>query len=536
MTAHDLALGLLTAWLPTLILTCIVDRNPAATGPVMTKLNKFLATTRTVLLERDDRLRERGVFAPALAWTQNLRENSEEWDDFFTTFAGQGRVRWHYGVCQPIIVGIEEAFSLDDGREWLEGANARQRLVDGPTDHGVPSLRGLHYFDLKELWQLLSANLVVLTAVAGAFLISFFTPTVGLGCRSGGYLIFYIIAFSLFLIEYLAWWFLPDKSAVLGDQFPNYRQPASRGRFSTRQMLEYFVLRPLECFNTIWLSYIITAQTFGSYQTCSCMGSIWAGRGGYIDFSSYNYYDNPSINQIWAGAVVISIIPMFIAFIYIVWEWCEQSHMCTTDYGKARRGLFRTRWIKLHTLWLRVGPAMLTGIIKRWHRNRSGGYDGAGKGHERRRSSLIWTRKPRQHSYEIGGGWHKGNSRSGDYEHLKNNSHSGEEVDIDAFRAKATAPPTVAIHEVQRGISPLRTDRAILLHHQQEQPRRSHSGERGAAEGREERGDSLGGGGGGGVYSMQTFGSPDPMATSYFGRGSEQDPTARQSRPFYSPG
>lgn len=33
-----------------------------------------------------------------------------------------------------------------------------------------------------------------------------FTPTVGLGCRSGGYVVYLIIAAALLLTEILIWW------------------------------------------------------------------------------------------------------------------------------------------------------------------------------------------------------------------------------------------------------------------------------------------------------------------------------------------
>jgi hypothetical protein len=42
--------------------------------------------------------------------------------------------------------------------------------------------------------------------IAGACILSYNTPTVGLGCRTGGYLIFFVIALMLTLAEILVWW------------------------------------------------------------------------------------------------------------------------------------------------------------------------------------------------------------------------------------------------------------------------------------------------------------------------------------------
>jgi hypothetical protein len=41
---------------------------------------------------------------------------------------------------------------------------------------------------------------------AGAFILSFNTPTVGLGCRTGGYIIFFLIALILLVAEAITWW------------------------------------------------------------------------------------------------------------------------------------------------------------------------------------------------------------------------------------------------------------------------------------------------------------------------------------------
>ena len=97
--------------------------------------------------------------------------------DFFTRFAGQGRIRWHYGVAHSILTGIEDSFVADYGRDWLRNAEkARTKLVTGPQ-----KILGLRRFDFREFWQIVSSIFIVCGAVSGAFIISFSTPTVGLG-------------------------------------------------------------------------------------------------------------------------------------------------------------------------------------------------------------------------------------------------------------------------------------------------------------------------------------------------------------------
>lgn len=49
-TAHNLALGLLLAWLPVFVLRSITDRNPIATDEIRLQLNNSLDLVRTSLL------------------------------------------------------------------------------------------------------------------------------------------------------------------------------------------------------------------------------------------------------------------------------------------------------------------------------------------------------------------------------------------------------------------------------------------------------------------------------------------------------
>lgn len=140
------------------------------------------------------------------------------------------------------------------------------------------------------------------------------TPTVGLGCRSGGYLIFVVLALSSFAAELLLWWLLHDgtgslcwrrESAFL-DSITRWQSSLERrlsydhsntsrlvgavkdglskminwgSSLTLRDCMEVFVLRVFEIGNFCWLIYIVTAQTFGFYQNCNCLASTWGGRG-----------------------------------------------------------------------------------------------------------------------------------------------------------------------------------------------------------------------------------------------------------------
>lgn len=206
-TAHDLALGCLLAWFPILIMASIVDRNPIATTAIRKKLNALIDHVRHSLRNETHRtafitsFRDEPNFHLLQRWVSGVAEKSEDMYDFFDEFAGQARIRWHYGAAHPILSDIENCYIASKGRNWLANEReARSHLVLGSINE-----EGLLWFDIREFWQVGSAVLIVAGSCGGAFVLSFFTPTVGLGCRSGGYTIFFSIALGLLIVEMVVW-------------------------------------------------------------------------------------------------------------------------------------------------------------------------------------------------------------------------------------------------------------------------------------------------------------------------------------------
>lgn len=435
--AHDLALGLLLAWFPVLVLSSIVDRNPVLTSTTREKLNKLLRRVQIALRKDasfDERIRSNLAQAQAqrriepgrkdsvapidssklarAARDEDERRGSESNEEgqllqhigdieanklgddkledqafkiemprplawgFFEDFAGQGRIRWHYGAAHPILAGIETIIldksrhsrSGRNGRNWLEIPGIREMLICGPAEKV-----GLWYFDPREFWEILSALFIVAGTVAGAFVISYRTPTIGLGCRSGGYVIFGSIALGLFTLELFAW-------AIIGP--PNtFHARLDRNRLN-------WIFRFGELVNTAWLLYIVMAQTLGSYQNCNCMSSNWGKRGGYIDTRVIE--KAPAVEKYWLVGGCLSCIIMFTAIAFLVVEWCEQSHLNSVNFEKAMNGLMVTRYYKRYTIYIRRVPDCFIRLFKKSWRTVSGKVTRHPK--TRERESLVWAR------------------------------------------------------------------------------------------------------------------------------------------------
>jgi len=385
-TAHDLALGLLLAWVPVLILSSVVDRNFVNPEDVCEKLNNLVNQVRDALMDEETQNLYMRSFENSpdsqemKTWVQKISLQCMYMEDYFVGFAGQGRRRWHYGAAHPIISSIERNYIAQHGRAWLKHEQeARTKLVLGQPNES------LIWFDFRELWQILASVVIVVFTISGAFVLSYYTPTVGLGCRSGGHMIFAVIAFSLLLVEMLLWWCItptkwldPIKRHLSQSNHYTSRQHHLQGYWCTsvstlkkallvvekimlqtllatfkrvgmnhrrlekveegllamsrardgwnlQQWTERILFRPLEVINTAWLVYHIVANTIGSYLNCRCETSTWSTGGGYMDFTQYLVTNSPWAPTAWTSSTTVACLVMSTAMIYIILEWCLQS-------------------------------------------------------------------------------------------------------------------------------------------------------------------------------------------------------------------
>jgi hypothetical protein len=381
--AHDLAVGLCMSWFPVLILCSIVDRNPAAADDIQRKLNKLVDLVCISLQDeaiRDEFLSSFGDLPESHTmayWVQKIAARAEDIKgDYFQGFAGQGRVRFHYGAAHAILMDIEKAYLAEHGRNWLSTEReARASLVLGQVD------RGLVWFDGRQFWQMCSAIICVAGTGTGAFIVSYFTPTVGLSCRSGSYLIFNVIALALLITELTIWiWTSPIRhqraregpntnnsdvelqtpntlmladskslfaqllrmlqnllikaSTFITRQLP-FKNCSSKSRkveaiirrnfsalqqLTPRQWAERCFFTPIEAINTIWLAYLIISQATGAFNNCFCKTSIWGTRAGYLDFTQWSYSNSPLVGHYWIAGTAISSSFMGVGMIYIIIE------------------------------------------------------------------------------------------------------------------------------------------------------------------------------------------------------------------------
>jgi hypothetical protein len=342
---YNLGMGSAVIWITPLVIGAVVDRNAIATRDLRSNLNQMFSLAREALRSLDGEYSQL-IDVDGLPKSADLRIDNELLDGLpeyiFAEFAGQGRLRWHRGVAHPILAGIEKSYAAEYGREWFEhGEAARAAMLLPYADEGF------NVMDLHLLLRIVAAFAIIYGNLGAGFLISYFTPPVGVSCRTFGYLVFGISTFLTAILETI----LEITSS------PN----------STVRRYGNYGLITLEAINVCWLLATVIAQTFGFYQTCFCLSAGFDRRGGYIQFDDVENNTSDTIFAVWSISVGVAGSILLGSLAYFVIEWLEQGHLNTFDYENAQKGLLWSRRFKKVRGWLLSVPMLpVNGLVRLW--------------------------------------------------------------------------------------------------------------------------------------------------------------------------
>jgi hypothetical protein len=242
-TAHSLALGLFLSWLPSVLIVTIVDRNPV------------VGTRCKILIERwlhnCHRLR-----------TQPVTEQPERWtsggtDFTIGEFVGQGRYPGYRGVVAAITDMMKN--------ERIHSGNRENGPMD-TLDNDRHKIFSTKCVTKPGAWvrRWICGLVVQSIAVWMAFMVAFNTPTVGLGCRSLMYLIYFCLSFIPWLLAGI---------------------PQDTLRSLSRYLLQF--TRTLNVLAVLLLFLIMIFQVFGVLNSCFCNATFGSkANGSYVMFEN----------------------------------------------------------------------------------------------------------------------------------------------------------------------------------------------------------------------------------------------------------
>lgn len=338
-TAHSLALGLLLSWMPTIAVAAIVDRNPVSATRCGVLIERWLYNVDALFAaefqRRGSKAQAQVDGTPYPAPQHRLKipdahmDTGSDTDEVeLSQFRSAGIVRqdteqllgqeqdsntqlWHKDVTKKDMRDFEIGDFVGQGRRmrYCAVADTVLNLVldrQDPTLDQLPGEFEAHGFRVMlpnrpKKWYLiwLLSQFLVGIGYGTAFLVSFQTPTIGLGCRTLSYTIWYLLSF--FSWVFLGIWQEPPRIVRIFSWIPN----------------------ALAC---LALFGIMLLQTTGGLNNCICKSSTFGTSyfGGYMDFENGEFYHRAfEVQEVWALATVFGVVSAAGAS---WWFWLRWRH------------------------------------------------------------------------------------------------------------------------------------------------------------------------------------------------------------------
>jgi hypothetical protein len=322
-TAHSLALGILFSWLPVLVCYTIVDRNPISADRTIELVNRWLYNVAAVRKWHRNGQQQQGPRWWGLADVGSKKSKKLR----FGGFIGQGRKIRYTGLAKAVLSNHQHHLHLLRGNiaPYDAFAGAVQNDLEG-------AVRGSWMF-----YSAISLGMVWLQ-VGMAVIISYHTPTVGLGCRSLGFLIYGLLTTVTWLITFF----------TLG-VFGGYL-----GRFSLPRGLSWAA----HVFNGLALigaAAIIGFQLTGGMNNCFCKSSMFgaAHGAGYMDFEGTDFYKaHFNVELYWGvGTAFGAIVPIAACF-WAILTWLSIGDLWTAPEQIQQHPMVALR-MRSNTDWLK---------------------------------------------------------------------------------------------------------------------------------------------------------------------------------------
>ncbi|RSL71565.1 hypothetical protein CEP54_001349 [Fusarium duplospermum] len=318
-TGSPLTLGLLYCWLPLLVIFTIIDRNPVSADRSAALMSRWLFNVDAVLTSARAAGADLNNMETPTWWSRNRSAADREIFEV-QEFIGQGRKIKYCGLADAMIRTIR---ALQQQKRPL-GNNLDQYRLCAQTVLG--HLNGTRP---TQWWVTAVVSLfLVVFEVMMAFLVAFCTPTFGLGCWSGGLLLYGVLSSVTWVIHFCV------------------KAPGKWGQIIC------------SCFNFLALGWIITLTGFvlaGGFRTCWC-STVKLSSGGYMMFESFDYYvKNFAMDGPWISASVLGgLVPGAVLVTATAW-WMKCQHLWSTEETEPVQGIALGNVnFKADTSWLRA--------------------------------------------------------------------------------------------------------------------------------------------------------------------------------------
>jgi len=168
----------------------------------------------------------------------------------------------------------------------------------------------------RMFWSVVIATVLNIATVGAAFWLDFLTPPVGIGCRSGGILIYWVISYIVWILMVVSAWISNHWSVCAAAQrIEKHRLPDNLYPLGIIAVILRLVGKGLAILNTAWISTHCLFEFTSFYDRCFCSTNRGTAPWLWLDDAAIRGMND--VQERWFGLALLTGTVCFgyIAFI-----------------------------------------------------------------------------------------------------------------------------------------------------------------------------------------------------------------------------
>jgi hypothetical protein len=167
-------------------------------------------------------------------------------------------------------------------------------------------------------WSAISAIVLNLATVGAAFCLDYLTPSIGLGCRSGGILIYWMISYIIWMLMVVSAWISDHWSVCAAPQRKkNSQLPSNLYFLGVVAVVLRLIGKGMAIVNSIWIVMNCLFEFTSFYSRCFCATNRGTAPWLWLDDAAIRGMDD--VQELWFGLALLTGVVCISYICFIGW-------------------------------------------------------------------------------------------------------------------------------------------------------------------------------------------------------------------------
>jgi hypothetical protein len=167
-------------------------------------------------------------------------------------------------------------------------------------------------------WSAISATVLSVATVGAAFCLDYLTPSIGLGCRSGGILIYWMISYIIWMLMVVSAWISDHWSVCAATQRIEDRQlPSNLYFLGVVAVALRLTGKGIAILNSVWIVTHCLFEFTNFYSNCFCATNRGTAPWLWLDDAAIRGLND--VQERWFGLAVLTGVVCTSYFCFIGW-------------------------------------------------------------------------------------------------------------------------------------------------------------------------------------------------------------------------